>query len=670
MKVYLKGWSSEGLRCPDMTINFELTPDSKSVVLVQMPNGTGKTTIIELILAVLTNKQFNSSDVLALRKSQGLETGSFLLSLLVEDAGRPLREIELSYEFDFVEATAQIYTFREKSRGRERGFLPPEFIASFLTPSCAEVFVFKGDKAESLLNPQRSDAQAALDAFFGMEKIADLTSQIDKYFRDSIKGPATQRGETRAANRLDAWANRLAHLTDRRRALMGSHEAASRRVEEMREGVTAISNRGGPLKEKLFAVETEFEKAKSSVFVAAKDSLRLIRNPMFLAEPVEDKLRELPKHLDRLKLPGTSASFFTELVEQSTCICNRDMTPEAKAAIEKNASGLLTDEYISVVNGIKRDIETFSDEASVSRVGLEGGGKNALELLSDGIAQLDKRKQEIERIQEELRVGASAEDQQLLERYESAVGDMKTSEADLQQINQSSGERVESLQSKDPSDVFNLPDVERVLERLEQEVAAVTESRKLLQAKDKLQEILRSACQVASDKIAGEVRRQSNLKLERILPEGTGLQIKSIDRNIQIETNGRLQKSGSGAQNVAVAYSFATSVLYESGTVFPLIVDHPATALMASARRELGRIIPKMCDQFVGFVIDTETTGFVESLRDEVDDVDCFTVFRKIEGYQSYVEQAKLLGDIQCETDDCIVSTSRQFFDGFDITDQ
>ena len=51
MKIELLGWSSRGLRCPD--IDVELTQHGKvlPVSLIQMPNGTGKTTTLELLMA-------------------------------------------------------------------------------------------------------------------------------------------------------------------------------------------------------------------------------------------------------------------------------------------------------------------------------------------------------------------------------------------------------------------------------------------------------------------------------------------------------------------------------------------------------------------------------------------------------------------------------------------
>lgn len=54
MRLTLLGWESSGLRCPDMVIDFRKDGKAPRVSLLQMPNGTGKTTTLDLIKAALT----------------------------------------------------------------------------------------------------------------------------------------------------------------------------------------------------------------------------------------------------------------------------------------------------------------------------------------------------------------------------------------------------------------------------------------------------------------------------------------------------------------------------------------------------------------------------------------------------------------------------------------
>ena len=47
MNIEIKGWKSEGLRCPD--VDFNLDKNKRLITLIQMPNGTGKTTTLKLL---------------------------------------------------------------------------------------------------------------------------------------------------------------------------------------------------------------------------------------------------------------------------------------------------------------------------------------------------------------------------------------------------------------------------------------------------------------------------------------------------------------------------------------------------------------------------------------------------------------------------------------------
>ena len=65
-----------------------------------------------------------------------------------------------------------------------------------------------------------------------------------------------------------------------------------------------------------------------------------------------------------MKLPGTSIEFFHELAKQPKCICDRDIDKNAEKSILLNASTYLSDDHILIVNGIKKDIQTYIDKSN------------------------------------------------------------------------------------------------------------------------------------------------------------------------------------------------------------------------------------------------------------------------------------------------------------------
>ena len=86
MDIRIKGWQSLGLRCPDVVVELEgASADSSSVHIIQMPNGTGKTSTLELIKASLSGDARNwaPSEISEFAQSSAQDEGYFRLDLLI-----------------------------------------------------------------------------------------------------------------------------------------------------------------------------------------------------------------------------------------------------------------------------------------------------------------------------------------------------------------------------------------------------------------------------------------------------------------------------------------------------------------------------------------------------------------------------------------------------------
>ena len=74
----LLGWKVQGLRCPDHEIDCCNSSDMPArITLIQMPNGTGKTTTLTLLRAALSGaaEEWDAQTVRSLSK-KGNEIGS------------------------------------------------------------------------------------------------------------------------------------------------------------------------------------------------------------------------------------------------------------------------------------------------------------------------------------------------------------------------------------------------------------------------------------------------------------------------------------------------------------------------------------------------------------------------------------------------------------------
>jgi len=670
MIIFLKGWASKGLRCPDMQITLPSYKTPNSVSLIQMPNGTGKTTIIELIEACLTGSSFTKEKVLALKgQTNDSANGEFALHIYAAPYfGRSERNISIIIKFNFDEGVGTYYTIRDTSTGQELGWQPPSDLRALLSPRCIEVFVFKGDKVESLLDKTRDDAEQAIKAFFGISKVSELIEKINSSAIFDLQGPKTDKGVTQQQNTLKKWLAQKQAMEVEKTRLESELLQADRDYEDIKDRAEKIRVGEKDARERLAELESKIRATQLEILSMSEKTLRIYKNPLSLSPRLTSKVETLRSNLDQLKLPGTSRTFFLELIEKSqVCICDRPMNDVAKDAIRSKSDSYLGDEHISVVNGIKQAIQTFStpthDVAEyflpLRELRSKLGELKQLEASRDVLVQLNISQ-------------ATEQDQKVMATFEECVKRRTIIEGQIDEISQPlSDESLSVISTRNAEEIRSLDAIDKVIRSLTEKLAETTKTVDNFKRKELLQECLKKASKVALQRISEVVCERANRQLRDIFPSGTLIEIKSIGKHIQLGFRDRSQAKGSGAQNVAVAYSFASTLLSQSGMKFPLIVDHPMIAVEVGAREVLGGVLPSVCNQIVGFVIDTEKEGFFDALSSSGFALDTLTIFRNIPGNRhhkdklSNVERSKV-GEI---SSDAIVSFDPEFFRNFKSKD-
>src|SRR5690554_1560113 len=125
----LLGWKSQGLRCPDHEINCaDQDGIPYSVCLIQMPNGTGKTTTLALLRAALSGSATNwdPHTISEFRKKDSSdENGYFEVRLSLNG-----RRATIITEFDFENSRVSYKTTH--GPGRRDGFHPPSDFRRFM----------------------------------------------------------------------------------------------------------------------------------------------------------------------------------------------------------------------------------------------------------------------------------------------------------------------------------------------------------------------------------------------------------------------------------------------------------------------------------------------------------------------------------------------------------
>ncbi|MGQ3050266.1 MAG: AAA family ATPase [Roseateles sp.] len=172
MKIEIIGWRSQGFRCPDMEVSFKRENTVPKVALIQMPNGTGKTTTLNLLKATLTGeaKDWGPARIGEFRRAgDSNSTGKFSVELRIDD--RALK-LELTLDFDFGQTS---YTTQSPDVGGfNAGWTPPSNVRRFLTRRFVDLFIFDGELANRLLNPEESRAEEAIEALGQLDLLDEV----------------------------------------------------------------------------------------------------------------------------------------------------------------------------------------------------------------------------------------------------------------------------------------------------------------------------------------------------------------------------------------------------------------------------------------------------------------------------------------------------------------
>lgn len=656
MKIELLGWSSRGLRCPDVAIQLTTHGKVAPVSLIQMPNGTGKTTTLEMLMATLDGEaeKWNAERVRSFRRaSEPAERGEFIVNLLMDD-----KPLTFELVLDYAAGTARYRTTQPGSGGVTAGHQPPPALVKFLRPQFINLFVFDGEFADRLLDPARSEAAKAIDALCQLYLLDDMADFADQEWQRATKKRAatTQSGLANWQTKRAQIAKRLGELTDAQSKAKKEQTELEASIAKLTEQISTHMSRSSGVQERYAKALTDFKEAESKVVLEAGNLMQSIRLPYGLHPRIPNALLALKNNLDILQLPeNTSAQFFEELIHEEHCICGREMTDAAREEIEKRAKQYLGSEEAGVINALKRDIDQVAsqpgEKAGYERVAeLVGGLTDAVRLRqqADGLVRA-LRQQQIDQGDDKVR--------EWEEQLQKAQGRLAAVVDLLKRISGSGSD------DEDSDKTFSLSLLRRRLDEADRKISEITETVTLNQQTKLIKQLAAEARDVARDQIRALVLAECNKTLRKVLSQDP-VQLDHIDECLHLAH----QSGASVGQTLAVGYTFLMTVLNRGQNRFPLVVDSPANPLDAGRRRRIGGLIPDLCSQFVGFTISTERLGFVNALEATKVPVKYLTLFRKTAG------TAPLMGGLPkhgvTQSPNGVIVEDRDYFHAFDMEEE
>ncbi len=656
MKISLSGWAVSGMRCPDITIDLTGKDGTPArVALVQMPNGTGKTTTLTLLRAALTGsaKEWKPAEIRDLRRHGSTnQTGHFPVTMLVDN-----KPVTFELILDFEAGSATYRTTHPGGGGVRPRWDPPAAMLQFLTPAFLGLFIFDGEFADDLLNQGTQRADEAIGALCQLDLLDNVANTIESQWKR-----ATSQGGPKSSAALDKLNAERNSLISHQAKLVKARDVAQRKLEKNTAESAELEKK---IAEKVGSVETTktqhaeaqlaLQNANNAVSVASGSVMTLIRMPLALHPNFADQLVLLKDNLDKLRLPETSsAQFFEDLVDDVECICGREMNDAAANEIRKRAKGYLDYEESATINALKSDITRFvapSDEDSRH------------EQLTKALTALTKAKRQQREAQQTLSVltkklidAGDAELEAWKTKFDALTIDIERYKQAIQDIDAPSEEESGGT-------ILSLKLVKKKLDEVTNKIADLSKTVELKNKTDVLNSILARAETLARDAIRADLLRATNERLEVVLANDP-LRVGKIDQSLHLAN----QSGASAGQKLSVGYTFLMSALSRGNNDFPLIVDSPAGPIDEGVRRNIGKLIPELCTQFVGFTINTERPGFVQALEKASDDCLFLTMFRRTEGTKRL--ETTLPGNGVTQTDTATLVRDRDYFMQFDVTDE
>ncbi|MEQ6204838.1 AAA family ATPase [Sulfitobacter sp. HNIBRBA2951] len=615
MRVQITGWRAKNLRGYLRDVDIDFSSHPKRWTLLQMPNGTGKTTTMRLFRDALTGKSLTATDINSLKVDDSVESGFFELALRIDDD--PWR-VRMDFDFRNGRCTFTTTSVSDVSGGDKPGHRLPPLLRDTFEDKITQLFVFDGELASEIIEQGADRADSSIRALYKLDQLRELELEIDALAKKrqrsaaSISSAATKNSIERFTNELEEVLNTLAQLERDERSLKSEKKKSEREVGELDQRIDELTGQNTQYADELKEIEDEILRSSNLISELTAQSIQLFRSPPLLHETVFHRLESLGGTMQTLKLPRTmSEEFFLQLAEQPKCVCGSTIGQEERQTILSTAKDYLGNDQIAVINQMKLALREVNQErTSLGEVlGQLGMARDALQLASQRKLRIEAdpnapRFEEIEK--------CKAERARILSRLATVDESIEKLTADY-------------LGSTDTAWQSNIPACKRERHARQRKLDTVSGTYDFMQKTEALKALVKSTELGAVKRLRTRIKDKTNKNLENILPNEQ-LRVSSIEGSLCLTTDSvQVKTSVSEGQKLAVSYAFLTALLAQAPHKLPFVVDSPAVSLDIEIRRTVGELIPPLFDQMIIFVISSEREGFSDTFF-ERDDVEYITI--------------------------------------------
>jgi DNA sulfur modification protein DndD len=662
MKVSINQITTKGLRCPDSIINFKDRGSGAALNLLQMPNATGKTTIIKLLAPTLSGqiRNWSPNKVKSFKSRDDIFDGEFSLTLSI-DTNNNSSKIKFIVRFDFEHGKVDFNTKRSQEAGEEHGWHPPRELRQYITEGCVDVFCFRGDKVKDLIDQKKEDAEVTIRAFFGISDIGSFLQEIKTHFQTTVtQGGSSVNNKAIKSKKilLEQWEKRFKALKskfDEKTVEKIEIEIELKDMDDARGSIIAAQENGTINQLKY---SKAVQKAEIDVQNSSFECWNALKDPFLISKKLTKNLYVIRGILEKMKLPGGSRTFFEEMIERDEdCICGDKLTKYKIDHIQKSIESYLGTSEINIVNQIKEEIKSaYNNQDNKDNL------NSFFYALKEAVIMRDRAKIDESDFLQDIKDKSSVENKKIFGDYQKKGIQHDQVKRALSTL--SKEYKVSMPNQSNPKACNSYVAAEDMIMQLSNELGVMSNMIDDVEANTLLNKVILMAKNNSLEKIKDRVKNLTNVKILESLPAGSEIEVQSFSKqHLQLGWNGKEQEEGSGAQNIIVAYSFVRAVLEEATIEFPLIVDHPFTNVDFPNRKYLGSKLTTLMHQFIGFLIDTEREGFLQGVDESGESVRYLSLFRIEEQNKVFIDKIeKLEEEMYFKSSNGFLCCDKKFF--------
>ena len=663
MKITLNEIKTDNLRCPDIHLKFK-----EGLNFVQMPNGTGKTTILTLISYLFSNeweprlvKEMQKESTVRAKKDgkiKNLKNGTFTL-ILTYGSSSSEQKYTYTVDLDFKSGKAKITT--DYPGGRQDAFVPPKDIKSYFSKGHANIFNFSADNLKKYFDQNNDFVSNSIKTFSGAQSIENIIKELEKIFNKKHSGINN--------SKTKKWDKSLIELNKIQRKL----EKAKSDAEEEREEIEPEYKEKKDAVDSILEDSDEYKQKKKDLEKNKKDKLEEItlleqkvsshlKNPAYFSNALINNLQTFKENLENKKLPGYEAEFFEEVAQDDHCICDTPMTEQMRKNILEGKDKYLGTDQVQTINKIKVAIKTMTEEADVS-------------LFDNEIEELANLKDELSDIEDdliELETDSSKEQNasKLLaerDKLKDQLDDVKDKIDEIVKTKYEDKRKQSAFfAGLTLGQISSLPwaleDVEKYKTYLNAKRAESGNYEENLKKFELLKSSLLRSTNNTDQKIKDDLTKEINKKIKSSFGREQ-INVHSLDKAILMEGN---KSGGSGGEEAIAVTSFAMSILERSSVNFPMIIDHPVLPIEVESRGSMIKFLNEISHQSICFHINAEKAGFIfevgsENFRKEIEKANLITTARK-----TLIKKSDRPDDAETSFNG-LVSYDKEFFKDFRI---